>query len=297
MDQFDFRHIAISASTYYPKWYRGRLRSVKHTDKVRGDLTIEFCEKAISRGYKLVIVDSKSSKSFIKELRKMDKIRVFKSRSLKRSPARRLAIKAASKLSDVKIIVLTEPEKISILEFLSDLAKPILRDLTDIVVPKREGNLFCSTYPLYMYESEIEANKLYNEALRSHGLLSRKSEDLDMFFGPRVFANEKRVTSLFMKRFVIVSEKPLFPSNYFDPEEFSNTLSFPVVLALKRKLKVKSITIPFKYPKIQKENEEKAAKEIFFEKRRSQRLSILLDLMHFIGFIEKESGSRLRQVD
>ncbi len=294
MNQFGYTHIAIASSTYYPKWYRGKLRSVKHTDKIRGDLAIEFCEKALSLGCKLVIVDGKSSKTFIKELFKMDKIQIFKRRSPKRSPARRLAIKTASKVLDVKVIVLTEPEKISLLNFLPQITRALFKNEADIVVPKREDKLFKSTYPSYMHESEIEANKLYNEALRSQGLLSLKNEDLDMFFGPRIFINNKKVISLFMKRFIINPEKLMHFSEYLDPEEYSNTLFFSVVLALKKKLRIKSITIFFEYPKIQKENEEKMANELFIEKRKAQRLGILLDLVYLIGFIKNESASRIK---
>lgn len=294
MRQFEYSYIAIASTTYYPKWYRGKLRSIRHTDKVRGDLAIEFCKKVLNLGCKLVIVDGKSSKTFIKELSKINRVQIFKRRSPRRSPARRLAIKTASELPDIKVIVLTEPEKISLLNFLPEITKALFNNEADMVVTKREEKLFKSTYPYYMYESEIEANKLYNEALRSQGLLSIKNEDLDMFFGPRIFINNKKVISLFMKRFVITPERLTHPSEYFDPEEFSNTLFFPIVLALKKKLRVKSITILFEYPKIQKENEEKMAKELFIEKRKTQRLSILLDLMYIIGFIKKEATSRIK---
>lgn len=296
MNQFEYAHIAIASATHYPKWYRGKLRSVKHTDKVRGDLAVEFCKKVLNLGCKLVIVDGRSSKTFIKELHNIDKIQIFKRRRSKRSPARRLAIKIVSRLPDVKIIVLTEPEKISLLNFLPQITRPLFKDEVDIIVPKREESFFKSTYPSYMHESEIEANKLYNEALRSQGLLSLKNEDLDMFFGPRIFINNKQVISLFMKRFVINYEKLMHSSEYLDPEEYSNTLFFPIVFALKKKLRIKSLTIPFEYPKIQKENEEKMANELFIEKRKAQRLSILLNLMYLIGFIKKESASKIKQV-
>lgn len=38
--RFNPTPLAIAATTSYPKWYRGKLRSIKHTDKVRGDLAL-----------------------------------------------------------------------------------------------------------------------------------------------------------------------------------------------------------------------------------------------------------------
>ena len=71
---FNPQEIAIAASTYYPKWYKGKLRSIKHIDKVRGDLAIEFFKEAKKRGYQIVVVDGKSSKTFRKEIKNVENI-------------------------------------------------------------------------------------------------------------------------------------------------------------------------------------------------------------------------------
>lgn len=287
------REIALATSTYYPRWYKGKLRSLKNTDKVRGDLALEFIKQAKALGYRVVVVDGKSSRSFCLELRRFSDIKVINRRSPQRSPARREAITIASKISGVKVIVLTEPEKISLVkDCLPLVIEPVIKNHADIVVPKRDEVLFRSTHPLYMYESEVEANKVYNQILKSHGLLNDKAEDLDMFFGPKVLRNDKKIIALFMRRFYNPIGDTLFSKAYFDPEEYSNTLYFPVVLALKKKLKVKSVTVPFRYPNTQKDNEEKGVRELFLEKRRSQRLSILLDLTYFIGFLQKNQRSK-----
>lgn len=278
--------ICFAIITYYPKWYRGKLRSIKHTDKVRGNLALEFFRKAIKFGYRIVVADGKSSKTFRKELSRMNGLLVIKRKSLKRSVARRQTLKKASRLESVKAIIMTEPEKISLLDSIEKIASPILEGRTDIVVPKRNPDLFQKTYPNYMYESEIEGNKLYNETLRTNGLL-KINEDLDMFFGPRIFRNDKKITSLFTRNYYLKIGKGAYLNSYFDHETYSTTLYFPIVLALKKNLRVMSIDIPFKYPKIQKDSEEKGSRELFLEKRKNQRISILVELLHFTSYIKK----------
>lgn len=285
--------IAIAATTFYPKWYRGRLRSIAHTNKVRGDLALEFVRKACNLGYSIVVVDGKSSKSFRSTISKIRGARVVKARGLKRAPKKRQAIKLASKIPSVRVILLTEAEKISLLtDCMGLIVEPIIKNKTDIVIPKRVEELFRSTYPDYQYESEVEGNKLYNEALRSKNLLPLNEEDLDMFFGPRVFKNDPKILALFMKQHNFKIGNTAFSSEYFDPEQHSNILYFPIVEALKKGIRVKSVVVPFLYPPIQKKNEEKGARELFLEKRKSQRLSLLLGLIRFLGVLDGISKHR-----
>ena len=124
--QFDPKSVAIAVATYYPKWYKGRLRSVKHTDKVRGDLALEFVKTAKKLGYQIVVVNGKAPRTFYKELHNIGNITILRRRGKKRSPAKRQAVKAASKLVGVKVIVLSEPEKVSLLtEGMSYVVKPV----------------------------------------------------------------------------------------------------------------------------------------------------------------------------
>lgn len=276
--------IAIALATFYPSWYRGKLKSIKHTDKVRGDLALEFITKATRSGYKVVLVDGKSSKPFKKTAANIPSLTIKNRRSQKRSPAKRQAFKIASRIENIKVILATEPEKLDILDSIDKITKPILDGNATIVIPKREDNLFQSSYPKYQYESEVEGNKLYNEYLRANNLLKESDQDLDMFFGPRAFLNDRKILSLFMRKFKIKVKKFEIESELFDPEELSNASFFPIVLGLKRKIKVKSVEIPYTYPKLQKENEEIGSRELFLEKRRNQRLGLLLELIHFLSF-------------
>ncbi len=118
----------------------------------------------------------------------------------------------------------------------------------------------------------------------------KNSEELDIFFGPRVFANKKEIIALFMKKFTF--KVASLPSFRFDPEDYSNTLYFPILSALKKKMGVVGIEVPFVYPPMQKKNEEQGAKELFIEKRKAQKLSIILELIHFVKIIHGREPSK-----
>jgi hypothetical protein len=297
MSNIDPSSIALAAITYYPKWYSGPLRSIKHTDKIRGDLAIEFCKKAREIGYQVVIVDGKSTATFKKEIAKISGVRLVKRRARKRSPNKRQAIFLAASIPGVKVIIQTEAEKVSIVtDGINKIAEPLLSGQADIVIPKREEKLFRQSYPSYMYDSEVEGNKLYNEGLRAYGILDAKHEDLDLFFGPRAYKNSSQILRLLKKRYHIDTHNLSFPSTYFDLEELSNAQFFPFILALKKGLKVVSVEIPFVYPKIQKDNEEKGERALFLEKRKAQRLSLIVEMLHFLSYLDKNPASRLKTI-
>ncbi len=283
-NKIDPHSIAVAVTTHYPKWYQGKLRTIKHTDKVRGDLALDFFQKATRGGYQVVVGDGKSSKTFRKKLTQIVGLTLIKRRSLNLSLAKKRVIKKAVKLPDVKAIVITEAEKLSLIDSLPQIVKPILEKKADIVIPKREAKLFKKLYPSYQYESEIEGNKLYNEILRTNDLLKEK-EDFDIFFGPRAFLNTKKVVSLFTKKYRLRISKNAYLNSYFHYEDYSTTLSFPIVVALKKGLRIKSVEVPFSYPENQKENEERGAREVFEQKRRNQRISILVELLYFINYL------------
>lgn len=286
INENESKKIAIAVITYYPDWYQGKLRSIKQTDKIRGDLAIDFLKKASQLGYYMIVGDGKSSRSFLKVISQIPNLIIFRSRSSKRFGRKKQIIKKASKLPGVKVIIMTEPEKISIIENVSFLTESILNGQADIVIPKRENNLFEKTYPKYQYESEIEGNKLYNEILRTNGFY-KDNNDLDLFFGPRLFINQSNIVSLFTKKFHLKINKKAFLDSYFDIEDYSANLFFAIVLALKKKLRIKSAEIPFSYPKIQKENEENGSRKIFEEKRKFQKLTILIELLYFLAHLRK----------
>ena len=290
---FDPKKIGFAIITSYPKWYSGKLRSIKHTDKVRGDLALEFAQKAIQLGYNLVIADKGSTKTFLKELRTHSDVHIIRRKANGSGKGKRLAIDAVRKISGIEVIILVEPEKVSFLtDCLGAAVMPILQDKADIVIPARKDDLFKLTYPPYMYESEIEGNSIYNEALRTNTILTKEMPDYDWFFGPRVFRNDAKTVSLFKRIYTFKGISLL--EKLYTPDNYSNVQFFPVINALKERLRVMSVEVPFKYPSIQKENEEIGAKEVFIQKRKIQRVGLLIDLMHFLRFLDKKKGSDMR---
>jgi hypothetical protein len=293
MPQIDPKSIGFAIITYYPKWYRGPLRSIKHTEKVRGDLALEFLRKAMAVGYAVICVDGQSNKSFHNELIAIDGLQVLRRKTPGRGVNKRQAVKALSKREGLKVIVLTEAEKVSLLtDCIEQIATPILSGKADIVVPRRQEALFKSSYPGYMYVSETEGNKIYNEALRTHGILKQNAPDLDFFFGPRAFRNDEKIIGLFMKKYTLTGETLL--RSLFDPDAYSNILNFPIITALKNNMPVLDVEVPFSYPQIQKENEEMGAREVFILKRNEQRINFLTDLMHFLSYLDRRKSTRLR---
>src|SRR3989344_4176117 len=107
-DRFNPLVVAIATNTYYPNWYRGKLRSIKHTDKIRGDLAFEFFKKTLKNGYRIVLSDALSSRSFRHDLKNLKGLNIVFKRSAKRSPNKRYSIKTASKLAGVMAIITTE---------------------------------------------------------------------------------------------------------------------------------------------------------------------------------------------
>lgn len=283
---FDPKTVVFALITYYPEWYKGKLKDISHIDKVRGDLALKFIQKASSLKYNVVIAENFSSKSFRRRLHGFKRITVIKRRSNKRSPAKRQVFQKASKIPGVKVIIATEPEKISLINFIKDIAMPILENKADIVIPKREKKLFRRTYPDYMYESEIKANKIYNRKLKEQNILHKESRNLDWFFGPRVFKNDPKILSLFFK-ILPVKFQSSSENNHLD--EYSNTMFFPIVNALKKKYRVKSIEISFLYPQLQNKNESIGVREFFIQKRETQRIICLKELMNFLKFLKSKA--------
>jgi hypothetical protein len=170
------------------------------------------------------------------------------------------------------------------------MAKPIIQGKADIVIPRREEELFKSSYPSYQYESESEGNYWYNELMRRHRLLGKIDKDFDMFFGPRAFANKPKVVSLFTRIYRLVVDNTSFEKSLFDIEAYSSVLYFPILLAIRKKIKILGVTVPFSYPKLQKQNEEKGAREQFLLKRKNQKLGIIVELLHFIHYLDRYYG-------
>lgn len=284
------QEIAIATNTFYPGWYEGEVRDSGDTDKVRGDLALNFLSYSSSKGYKVVVVDGESSEGFRRKLEGFP-ITVLQRGGAKRSIARRLAIETSSGIPGVKIIVLTEPEKVSLItDCINVVIEPILVDKCDLVLAKRDEALFKKTYPAFQYYSETEANVFINELYRANGFLTFSDIEPDLIFGPRIFRNSPSVVSCFMGKYILSEDNFSISSEFIDPEQVLNTMFFPVILGEKQGLRIQNVVVPFSYPELQKENEEIAEKQAFIEKRRNQKIGIVIGSVHFLRFLEGKSS-------
>ncbi|OGK39885.1 hypothetical protein A3F34_02305 [Candidatus Roizmanbacteria bacterium RIFCSPHIGHO2_12_FULL_44_10] len=296
MKTIDPVSVAVCLITQYPDWYAGEARGISNIDKVRGDLALDSIRASRKKGFVTFVGFHDNSPEFNKELKQIEGIFLHRRETEKSAPSKRQLIEAASSHPEIKVICMMEPEKVSFVKDCLELcATPILESNTDIVIPKRDDALFRQTYPDYMYQSEVESIKLYNEELKAHGIIPQSHDGYDMFFGPRVFANSPTIVDIFLATYKLKIENISFPDLYYDAEQLSNTLFFPVVLALKKGVCVDSVIVPFHYPPSQKENEIKGARAHFIEKRKAQRLGLIIELMHFATFLEKNQGSRVQE--
>lgn len=285
--------IAIVIATHYPGWYKGELKGELTSDKLRGDLALETLISAKNQGFQIALVDGNSSQEFREALGE-NAITTPEQQKEKgpQGTARRQGLGIAQGQEGVKVICETEPEKISLVsEALKLAAQPIQNGEADIVVPKRteEG---LSTLPSYQAQAERKANKLYNQILRAHKLLGKNDPDIDFWFGVRVFANKPEIVDLFTKKYEFNYGQSAL-HQIIQPDAYSNPIFFPIVEALKRRMRVKSVEVPYVHPKQQTEFEE--GRPEFDRKRDIQRRAITTELIHLIRKLEKSPKSRLSE--
>lgn len=277
----DPQSIAIATTTFYPTWGPGETESLS-PDKVRGDLALDTIREALRKGFQVCVVDGGSSKGFRNAVSELG-VGIVSEEEKGMSGSRRQTIETASYLEKAKVICWTEPEKVSIVrDCLPEAAMPILRGEADIVVPSRSDESF-ATYPKYQVKFEKRANRLWNNILRSRGLLPEDSPDIDAWVGPRFIRNHPLIIDLFLKRYSAVKgERKL--DEITDPELWPDATFLPLVAALKQGYRVKSVQVPYRHPEVQTTTEEDS--ESFRRKRDVQRKNIIVSTIHYIRMLE-----------
>lgn len=286
--EFDPKSIAIATSTFYPKWYPDEIKDYDRVDKIRGDLAIRLLDQAKKNEYRMVVVDGGSSQEFIEELKK---IGIAATPELEKgmSPARQQAFKEAGGIEGVRVICWTEPEKVSIIQdCLPQGVAPILRGEADIVIPKRDEAVL-KTYPDPRVAFERRGNKVFNDILRKHNLLSTE-EDLDVFFGPRFFRNDPEIVNLFLGKYEF-EKRDLKLDQIVDPKLWPNALFLPIVAALHQGFRVVSVNVPYRHP-IEQTNVEKDDPK-FKRKSDVQFKNIITSTIHLIRMLKGSSKTRL----
>lgn len=276
--------VVVASSTFYKNWYPGELKSLTDTDKLRGDLAMEALGKTAANGYRVIDVDGGSSQDFIKEL-SLTGVRIANQEEPGYSASRRQGNILAAE-QNPKAIFSVEPEKPSLMDYISDLAQPILDGKADIVFACRDEKAF-STYPPVQSEFEQKSNKLVNEILRKHGLLSESTPDLDWWMGARMFKNDPEVLDLFQKKYDFRKFNSAIDST-INLELWPNSLYLPVIAALAKGLRVVSVPVNYVHPLIQTESE--LGVKTFDRKREIQFKGIIIAMIEAVRKIELESG-------
>ncbi len=290
--EVDPRSIAIATTTSYPKWYPGETQEHDVVDKIRGDLAIQTIKEAKQKKYQVLVVDGGSSEAFKTELAGIE-TPFLPELERGMSPSRQQAFTETAKLEGVKVICWIEPEKVSVIrDCLPEAVLPILNDEADIVVPKRTDLSF-KTYPDYQVKYEQRGNRLWNNILRARGLLAKDSEDLDVWFGPKFFRNNPELVKLFLNKYEFIKGKTDL-HKIVKPELHPNAIFLPVVAALHKDFRVKSVDVPYIHPSQQTAIEVDDPK--FIRTRDTQRKNIIVSTMHLIRLLEADPQKKSRLV-
>lgn len=276
----------------------GEQRNVDDTDGIRGDLALEVLHKAMGLGVRVVASDGGSSADFLKKLESFvgEGLILINSSSPDRGCQRRNVFERATQIPGKNVIVYVQPEKVSLIDHLVEISKPILEGQAEIVIPKRDSVVFEETYPGYMRESEIRVNATYDWLMRRARLMT-KDQSFDWFFGPVVFKNDPEIVSLFLKEYEVVGSIKSRIGAETNPEKYSGGHYFPIIEALYNGKKVVSVEIPFRYPETQQKNEMFGkVRAQFIERRKMDAASYRLETLHFLAFLKGDPKSKIREV-
>lgn len=228
----------IAVTTSYP---------LENGNSLRASLAIEFIKKCLEMNYQLVVVDNNSSNVFHKELKD-----IFPGYTPQTNngfgQGKREAIALASEKAEV--IILTEPEKISLLDFIPDITGPIQNNTADLVVPKRNS---LASYPSFQQKTELLLNEVWSRITGT---------DLDISIGPRVF--HRNIAEFFLK----------YDGKFGDRWE---SIFLPVIDVLKAEKRVKGVGIDYMHPPQQTAQEEG---NILFDLKRLDQLNSLSHAIH-----------------
>ena len=261
------RKIVVVTTTYYPD-----------NSDIRFNLAIDLCKLANTNNIHLIIVDDSPNHNQVatKFLQTGGYIHVYqqdKEKFIGKGGALRQSIAMAVTLLrgnnndrgdalNNAVICFTEPEKVDLLNHIHLIAKPILDGVTDVVIPKRNDELFKQTYPIEQYHSESFGNYHFNllaKQLSAEGFRSEGANSIDWLFGP--FALKASLSRSWLTYIGTSWDAQIVP--YVRGVRDNNW-------------RITSVTVDFKHPKVMKEQEEGSSA---FTKKRLMQLNLLFDLL------------------
>lgn len=202
---FDPKLVNLITTPFYPNWVPGELNwhygqevTPSLAQKMRGDLAILTINAAAERGVNVVIIEATNNHPFREAIARPN-VHIYEETVRGMSAGRQEAFEIAySRYSGIANLWI-EPEKLSIIEdCIPPLMLPILRKDADITIPWRDEISF-ATYPDFQVDAEVESNKLWNDLLKTAGILPTNHTGFDIWIGPRGW--HKDVTPLFLRRY------------------------------------------------------------------------------------------------
>ena len=281
------KNISLATATFYPSW------PFDKSDQVRGDLAIKSLKEVRKMGLDIYITDGGSSDDFISRISSSgSNIHIQKNIGL--SASRRYALTQASLKKENLAIGLFELEKVSFVKnCLIKSAQPILKNLADIVVPKRSEKSFLS-YPDYQASSEKLLNSrmvsMIINALKLKGKpIPSEINEIDFAFGPKVISNKPHILGLFMDKY---TGKNSIDEKKFECETWANALFFPLIVALYKGLRVISLPVSYFHPASQTLIESIAP--LFIRKREYQFKTLLRATKELLLLLENNPLSKIK---
>lgn len=228
--------VVVAITTFYPK-----------PEGVRFNLALQTIRNAVTAGHAVVVVDS--SPLEVREELQQAGGRVFPQLHTGLGPAKRESFFHALEICNQKnrvAVLACEAEK-DLSQFIPQLVAPLIKDEANVVVMNRTDEGW-NSYPEFQRESERKGNAVF---LRVTGL------ELDIFAGPVLFGTE--ASRCFLNQ---IPGKIGFPDTYVQ--------HLGIIAALAIGFSIKSVTVDFRYPIEQREEEEKSFNEIIHKKRIDQ---------------------------
>jgi len=218
--------------------------------QVRGRLawrTFNACEK---HRYPVVCADDISNPTFLNSLEGLRNLTIVNGRGRTMREARQFAIREALLSAPGVPLVWTEPEKHTLIPFLSELSRPIRVGEADLVLPARRSM------------NSLPREQAYLEACGNSLLSIYCGIEADWHFGPRVM-NARAAQYLLS----------------YDEEgrDHWEIIFVPIFRMIKDGLRVISIPVSYEHPPEQKREEEGNPDFVY---RRIVQLKTLVEVMH-----------------
>lgn len=132
---------------------------------------------------------------------------------------------------------------------------------------------------------EFRANNQFNQILRNSGLLTPVHDNLDAWFGPRLFKNETELLDLFMRKYAYTSKDRAL-DKIVDPEKWPNAIFIPLVAALHEKKRVSSVPVEYRHPSEQTSIE--TNNPAYQRLRAVQYRGIITSLIHYLRLLHAD---------